>query len=1129
MSDFKYTEAQEKAIKTRDKNIIISAAAGSGKTRVLVDRVISLVIEEKVDIDKMIIVTFTNKASIEMKDRIRKAFEAEMNKKDSDSVFLKKQIKALKSSHIQTLHAFCSDMLRENFYLLDDLSPSFKVANENQTAILKRDSINEVFDQNYEAMTDDFETFLHNFASSREDSDARRVIEKTYEFINSQVKPIEWLDSKSSDNISLKFYIDYIKEKLQEILDKVLNLINFTMEKSMRDKYKETFESDYNLYKNLYNILDSNDDLSLDNFIKSSKLSYARLPGKSKDDNPIEKEYVKNYRNSYKKDYEKILSITINSSSKTLAIFKPIENIVLKEIDRLTKEFIEKYRNKKLEKNYLDFTDMEHKFIELLDNKKAVEKLKEQFIYIFFDEYQDSNEIQNYIIEKLKRENNLFFVGDVKQSIYGFRLAEPSLFLNKLKVYEKDKISERIDLNENFRTDEDLIRFNNYIFDNLITEKSSNIDYKNGGHRLNAHFKFDEISKPKIEISALSNEVYPENHVVSLIKKIVADGFQYRDIAILFRSSSRAYKYEDAFKKADIPFFSDISKLSFDAVEVTFFINILKYIQNPNDDINLLAVMRSSIFKFTEDDIGKIRISSDNKYFYKAFHDYAIDDEVYQKKINFQTIFYDFSYNLSLMNLYEFGNYIFEKTSYYKFLTARDRGEERVKNVESFIDMMADFDENNDNGLYGFLSYIDNLKAGNADNLQASRDLSENENLVRLMTIHKSKGLEFPVVILAEADKTFNMQNSRSSILFDKDLGLGINIADYKNKIKLSSIRRDMILEKSAIDDKREEMRILYVALTRAINKMYIVGKEEFSETRIKSLQSVEDYLTQSSYMDWIISILMKDKIMQFYNDNLYKTNIFDDGILAFNQIIENEENDKRENSNIYDFINDKNYDEKLVKEYQKIFDSEYDYIEDTKSSLKKSVTEISKNFEREEEGYEKSQYNENISSIDYRIADFISDKKVFKALDRGTIIHKAFQNLKIKSYNIESLNQELEKLIKERKISKDELEILDKEKMLEFFNAQIIQNLKEKSISIRTEESFLMKYQDSYVNGQIDLMFELEDEVVLLDFKTDTKKREGFYNDQLKLYKKAIEESLNKKVTSSYIYWYNFKEFEKI
>lgn len=1128
MTEIQYTKAQEEAIFTRNKNIIISAAAGSGKTRVLVDRVISLVIGEKIDIDKMIIVTFTNKASVEMKDRIRQALEDEIGKEGSDKIFLRRQVKLLKNSQIKTLHSFASDMLREYFYLTDDISPSFKVMNENQGAILRRDALDEVFDKSYENMTEDFRTFLNNFASSREDSVARDVIEKTYFFINSQVRPLQWLEDKTEEEISLDFFISYIKDKVSGLEDEALGLVNYSIDHGMREKYRETFESDYQTFKTLNSILDPKDPKSLEEFLSKSKISYARMPGKAKADDEREKDYVKSVRDSYKKKYKDVLSLTINTDDETLKVFNPIEETVLKEINRLTRDFVKTYARKKQEKNYLDFSDMEHKFIELLDKKEAVEKLKEAYHYIFFDEYQDSNEIQNHIIEKLKRDDNLFFVGDVKQSIYGFRLAEPRLFLDKLDSYQEDLKSKRIDLNENFRTDEDVIDFNNFIFDRLMTKKSSSIDYKDGGHRLNAQKKFGHIKNPKVQVLALDKKINQEDYMVNLVEEIVDQGFDYRDIAILFRASSKVYKYEEAFKRANLPFFSDISKLSFDAVEVEFFINLLRYIENPRDDITLLSVTRSSLFNFTEDDIAEIRLSSDKKTFYQAFEDFEKEGEILDKKINFQTVFYDFYYKLETMSLYEFGNYIFEKTNFYSFLLARDRGEERVKNIEAFIDMMADYDENNDNGLFGFLSYVENLKSGQADNLQASRDLSENENLVRFMTIHKSKGLQFPIVILAEADKTFNKQNTRSPILFDKDLGIGINVADYENKLRLSSIKRDIILEKSLLEDKKEEMRVLYVGLTRAINKMYIVGANNLTEKSLKKIQN-KDILDLNSYMDWILAILSEDKLMEDFTSGDYSTNAFGGGNVIVKKIESLEERDDRDFTNIYDFLNSDNFNEDEVKKLADILDMDYPFEEDTKKSVKKSVTEISKNFETENEGFEKSDYDDTFTELSYRKPDFLSEKRDFKPVDKGTIIHKLFQNLPIKTYSKESLDLEIKNLLDLRKISKEELSLIEKDKFLDFFNNPLLVELKDRASNIRKEESFLMKYEGIYVNGQIDLVFETEDELYLFDFKTDRVKREGFYDRQVKLYKKALEEALGKKVKDSYIYWYNFKEFSKI
>lgn len=1121
MSDIVYTPGQEKAIKERDKNIIISAAAGSGKTRVLVDRVISLMLDEKVPIDKMIIVTFTNKASIEMKDRIREALEDQIEN-DTSNKFLKDQLKLLKHAHIQTLHSFASDMLREYFYYFDDLSPNFSIISENANVILKEEAIDEVFDEEYAKKSADFHNFIHNFATSRNDRAAKSIILKTYDKLTSQIDPIAWLDSKTESPFDFNIFKEIVREKVDLILADISKNKTIARENNLRVEYEDMLSDDYNLVNSLNQLIFTDWDLFIEKVNKAKFSTMVRARKGEKDIQAI----IKNNRDLYKKELKNISSLVLNTNSHIISEFGKKEVEVLKEINYLSKRFIKKYQAKKKDKSYLDFNDIEAEFIKLIDNEEANQVLRERFSYIFFDEYQDSNEIQNYIIEKLKGEDNLFFVGDVKQSIYGFRRAEPQLFLDKLESYDSDenKDSIRINLNENFRTDQDIIDFVNYIFDKLMTKEISGIDYKNGGHRLNPTKEFDKAN-PKSEVHVLDEKLSEENHLVKVIENLIEDGYEYKDIAILLRSGAKSYLYENAFKKAGIPFFNDISKVSFGAVEVTFFINMLKLIANPKDDITLLSVIRSDIYKFSEDDIAAIRLDSKYAKFYEAFEDYNKNDDILVKINNFKTAFNDFSYQLSLMDLYEFGNYIFENSNFYEFLMARDRASDRIANVEAFIDLMSDYEVNNDNGLYGFLDYVENLSLYQTDNINPARDLSENENLVRIMTIHKSKGLEFPVVILADANKRFNNKHLRESVVFDDDLGIGINVADYENKIRLTSLKKDLITEKMTMENKREEMRVLYVALTRAINKLIVVGNRNLNT--VNKLNGRDDYLNMSTYLDWIIASLSDDKISLDLLENEYTTDELSNiaEILTFT-----EENDyKVSKGEDISNILAANVHDKLYNKFVDLFTKGYKYEADIKDSIKKSVTEISKNFNPEEDGYELPSYSKFEETGEFRKPNFISEVREYKPTDRGTIIHKVFQGLSYQKYDNRSLDRALKRLVLENKIKQDELKVIEEEKIIDYFKNPIIKNLYQNAANIRKEETFLMKYEDYYVNGQIDIMFEFEDEIVLLDFKTDKIKREGLYDDQLKIYKLAIEESLKKPVKKSYIYWYNFSDLEEV
>ena len=1122
MTDIVYTKGQEEAIKTREKNIIVSAAAGSGKTRVLVDRVIDLMIKDQINIDQMIIVTFTNKASIEMKDRIRAKLE-DLLKDDPSDRFLKKQLKLLKHAHIQTLHAFASDMLREYFYFFDDLSPSFTVVSENTNVLLKQNAIDEVFDEGYEEGRESFHTYIHNFATSRSDKEAKNVVLKTYDKILSEVNPISWLDQKTENPFDFTYFEDFINEKLAEIAEKIKQNLSLVEENSMRVEYYDLISDDLNLIKKSIEIAKTDWDKFIDNI---SNIKFKTMVRAKKDEKDIQA-VIKANRDIYKKNLTSIAGLVLNTNSDIIKEFNDKEMAVLSELNLLTKKFMAKYKAQKQEKSYLDFNDMEERFIELLENNEACEILKSRFKYIFFDEYQDSNDIQNHIINKLAGEDNLFFVGDVKQSIYGFRRARPDLFLEKLESYEdpaNDK-STRINLNENFRTDKDILNFDNYIFDRLMTKKSSGIDYKNGGHRLNPTKEF-ESTHPKVEVHVLDESLHEENHIVDSINNVISEGYEYRDIAILLRSGAKSYIYEEALKKADIPYFNDISKVSFGAVEVMFFINILRYIANPKDDLTLLSVLQSEIYKFSEDDIAKIRLESPMTSFKKAFDLYDHEDDLTNKIYDFNTEFTDYNYQLSLMNLYEFGNYVFEKSGYFEFLMARDRASDRIANVEAFIDLMSDYEKNNDNGLYGFLSYIENLSLYQSDNINTARDLSENENLVRIMTIHKSKGLEFPVVILADASKRFNNKHLSQNIVFDEDLGIGINVADYENKVKLSSLKRDLINEKITIENKREEMRVLYVALTRPINKLIIIGNRNLNT--VGKLYGRDDYLNMNTYLDWILSIISPDKISEEIFESGFESDIFN-GEVVVRKITEENPYTFYKDVDISSLLNSNIYDQKLYDKFVDLYTKPYRHLEDTKESVKKSVTEITKNFNPEDDGYEVADRYRINEATDYRKPNFITNVKEYKAVDRGTIIHKVFQSLPYQNYDKYSLNIAFENLVANNKIKREELKVVDNKKILAFFNNPDIVYFYENANELRKEESFLQKYEDYYVNGQIDLMFEFENDIVLLDFKTDAIRREGFYNDQLWVYKMAIEEALGKKVRKSLIYWYNFSEIEEV
>ncbi|WP_311481397.1 UvrD-helicase domain-containing protein [uncultured Anaerococcus sp.] len=1039
MTELKLTSGQRSAIYERDKNIIVSAAAGSGKTMVLVNRVISLMIEEEIDIDKMIIVTFTNKSAQDMKDKIRIALEERVG--DFDPAFVKRQFKLLKFAQIKTLHSFCSDSLRENFYYLDKLSPNFKVMPDSTGKIYMADAIDKVFDKEYEKMDDDFVYFLQNFSKEKTDYNAKQIVLLTYQKIVGMIDGLSWLKAMKDKGDNLEYFKDFISHKMDLVLKNIENFggrLNPMLPASAVD----LIASDYEMLAEIRNKIGKWDDFVISLANKKYKTFAKSIKTEIADDDLVAE--IDAGRNSYKAEVKVIESLITNTDSKALAFIEAKEEVLFDKLYRLTKDFKEAFDRKKSAKDYLDFNDLEHEFIKLLTNDTAREKLRQKYKYIFFDEYQDSNEIQNYIVDKLKSERNLFFVGDVKQSIYGFRRARPDLFLEKLDLYESEEDSMRINLNENFRTDRLILDFNNYIFDRLMTKEMADIDYKKGGHRLN--YGKDEknlLDQARVGVKVLDKPIQEEVYLVNLIKELGKEGYEYRDIAILLRSGTESYKYEEAFKKADIPYFNDISKVSTNASEVGFFINLLKYLTNPNDDLVLMAVLRSVIFDIDENDLAKIKLSSTSYKFYEAFEEYDKDDEVGRKIKYFKALIEDFKDKLAILNLYDFANYLFERSGLYDFLLARDLAEDRINNIESVIDLMADYDSANDNGLYGFVNFFNNLEATKSDSISPTRDLSEGENLVRIMTVHKSKGLEFKVVILAGANKAFNKQVD--SIVFDEDIGIGINIADYEEKIKFPNINRKLILEKSREDDKKEEMRILYVALTRAEERLYITGNFEKSQAGLEKVYKNENYLDLDSHLEWILAALSFDNITSEFFTGIKKDSSFDRRI-DFEFIDEVPDLSINQNENLVDLLNekvDKNLYEKIINKMEYAYQGK----DDIGKSLKKSVTELSKDFNKENEGYESFDAGGFSRNISFKKPSFLEQEKTYSPTEKGSLIHKMFQKLPMKDYREEDLTKEIDRLIDKKIFDKSIKDLIEIDKLLGFYEDDFIKKLIEEKI----------------------------------------------------------------------------------
>lgn len=674
MSKVNWTPEQQDAIYEKNSNILVAAAAGSGKTAVLVERIIHKIIEDKVDIDKLLVVTFTNSAASEMRERVLKAIDKKLEENPEDEN-LQRQITLLNKASICTIDSFCLEIVRNHFYELENVSPNFRIADTTEMELLKQEVIEDIFEEKYEAEDSDFTKLINVYTSYRDDTPLKDLVLKIYSYIQSNPFPQKWLaekiemfnlkDSLTDDFSQTPWGKILLQEVEEELIDEIVTLKKVEESLANNDELEVFFkiiENDIEQLENLKAHLDNWDTA----FEVASNLDFITWSRKKVD---LEaKEKAKEIRDEVKKKRGKVLGKILISNSEEAnqdiydmyAILVKLQNLIL--------TFDKEFTRRKREKNIVDFSDVEHFALEILLNSKEVaKKYQDKFEEIAIDEYQDSNLVQEYILTAIARENNIFMVGDVKQSIYKFRQAMPELFLNKYENYSKKEEKKKeddlkIQLFKNFRSKEKVLQFTNSLFENIMEKTLGDIDY-NKEEFLNLGATYPEIQQdekieihiidPKSEIEEEKEETYEETEekedtifpaeeeniedveleakfVANQIQKLMESKYQvwdkkqesyrdiqYKDIVVLLRSTrTTAPIYEQEILKLQMPVFSDSSQEYLDSIEIQTIMSLLKIIDNPMQDIPLVAVMRSNIGKFTDDELIQIRLADKQDNFY---------------------------------------------------------------------------------------------------------------------------------------------------------------------------------------------------------------------------------------------------------------------------------------------------------------------------------------------------------------------------------------------------------------------------------------------------------------------------------------------------------------------------------
>ena len=1176
MTEVKYTSDQLKAIDSRGENIIVSAQAGAGKTQVLVERIIRLIRQEKIDIDSMLIVTFTNKAAYEMKDRIKKQIISSMEEDRENISFYKNQYNNINSAQISTMHSFCINTIREYFYKLK-ISPDFIILNQASLDILKHQALDEVYAKYYSQRNKDFLSFIEKYDSRKNDENTRDIILRIYDFLMSQINPWKWLDDSlnsyqlarrveeglEDESAYESYYIGLVRELLQGPLENLIKASEEALTLANMDdgpdRYRELFEEERDNFLGLYKSLqgDSLEDLSL----ALEKITFKRLPSLTKkymEDNlldPDKKDRAKALRDDCKKDFNKLvdgLNLDVSEARR-----EALESLTsLETMAMILKDFDKLYQEKKRDKKGIDFSDAEHLMIELLEDDDVCDLLRDKYSYIFFDEYQDANQIQNYIVEKIRREDNLFFVGDIKQSIYKFRLADPSLFNKRYDDYKKSTGKDlAIDLNKNFRSRKEVLDFNNFIFDGLMTKELGEINYKDPAHQLVKGADFPDLQNPiellylrtdKEEIEGLDVDyatLFENTESFAIAKRIRQmvdfEGYDYRDFAILSRTKGQISDYEDDLKAFNIPFFSDSYEVDFSNLEVLNFINLLKCIENDRRDLPLMAVLLSHVGDFTEEDLSLIKIENKSGSFNHSFFTYQGDNEdILKKRRAYMEKIEAYRNKEKTMTLVDFAWYVLLDSGYLAFVLSLNDGKQKYDNLLAFIDEIGKYEENSDLGLYGFLVYVDDLMKKDKSQLEPGADLSEEDNVVRIMTIHKSKGLQFRAVFIANLNKRFNMMDLMNPYIYHNDLGLALRIVDLERNAKKETLEYRIIKEQIRRESLSEEVRILYVAMTRAIDKLILVGK---LSPKFNEKDHGKDLSSMSSYFDWINARIFSDRISEDIkkdHDILFpsKTDYFEGNFQLYFNLLE--EAQILEEIDDYRSSLEKDEEDLSVMEMDldPIFDYSYPFKKYIDAPYKKTVSELSEKNDNRSSDFKRplglSPY-ERERDLDFSRPKFIKGKEKLKANEQGSLIHKVFELIEIKTYTRQGFLDELKRLVSWELLQEEDLSYIDPNIFINFFSSDVGRRIIENKDRLHRERAFTIKYEkdgiDLLVDGQIDLFFIEDGEIVIVDFKTNRSIDEDLYEGQLALYKRGLESSLNIRVKEAYIYWARHNVFTRI
>lgn len=1124
--EVKWTQSQLDAINKRGHNLLVSAAAGSGKTAVLTARIISRITDKEnpIDISRILAVTFTKAAASELKERISSALYNEIKKNPTDK-HLNNQLLKLNKAKISTIHSFCYDIVKTHFQYFG-LNANVRIADQAESKLIGYEMMENVIEYFYNTPTDisDFKKFMENFISIRDDKFAQ-IFYNLYEKLRSYPKGIEFIndcvdeliESSEKDFFKTKWGETFctVTEQKLRYFHKVYNETLDYMSGSEYVTYRTAFEYDRDYIANLIGALTAK-DYTLTRDLLASYEKHSIKGRLKKELSTDELDFYKKSRTEFRELPSKLYNDFFGTSSEDIA--EVIKTTA--EINQDVYTFLSVYENRlnveKKKRGVLDFSDLEQLTHKLLYNDGVVSEIalhiRDIYDEIYIDEYQDVNKLQDEIFQAISNGDNLFMVGDIKQSIYGFRGANPNIFAD---YRESGNGNNTIYLSNNFRSDETVINFVNIVMSRLFTNNSGRVVYNDGDNLI--YSKSADKPPQNVEVSlVMSDEV---EYVCRKIIELTKQGYSYNDITLLFRSMKNADVYKSMFEKYDIPYFLKVSRGFFDNAEILLILSLLNIIDNPSRDIYLAAVLKSPLFNFTLDELVDIRTVYKTGSLYESL-------KMYTATNNFDKGEYFFS-KLEQYRDYADGQPI-DKLLWYLYqdtgITAYVRDEEvRYANLLMLYDYARKYENGSFKGLYDFILYINDV-INREETFDNASTFEESGDTIKMMTIHQSKGLEFPVCFICDTAKKINQRDTYENLLLDEYSGITMKIRDETGYAYYDTPLRQSAVLQMLNNSMDEEMRVLYVALTRAKEKLIItadIKDENIMNTCEINAKYLSPYIMSQSpnFIKWILTALYNHG-----DDCSYEINVIcdEETHLETSQIIESD--------NV--ITNDEKIDE-YIELLKKRFDYVYPHSDAVKLPAKLSVSELHRRKIDEEDDISAVIELEPESYSTPRFLESEPDKAT--SAERGTATHVFMQFCDFNYVDTHGINAEIDRLIEQKYISTSDAEIINKRQLEFFFNSKLYQQIRNAD-KLWRETRFNIRYpvgdENILVQGVIDCFFESDGELTLVDYKTDyfyvtTAEERKIaaatlverHREQLTYYGAACERLTGLKVGKAYIY----------